>query len=176
MESEESVPRERGEEPRAESDDDSVPGLHPRGEESDDDDSVDTIVYESDSDDEVDPEPVPVKPRINKFQGADPKKTHKMKTRGSKQDGNVMETSTEDDARTTSTAASTECKEEWDDFDMIGKWLEEASDLNVHFVHVDEEQEDLAKCLSLHGDRLMGYIDKLKTQIHGLGAVPVEPE
>ena len=136
-------PKERGEEPQAESDDDSVPGLHPRGEESDDDDSVDTIVYESDSDGEVDPEPVPVKPRINKFQGADPKKTHKMKTRGSKQDGNVMETSTEDDARTTSTAASTECKEEWDDFDMIGKWLEEASDLNVHFVYVDEEQEDL---------------------------------
>lgn len=35
-------PKERGEEPQAESDDDSVPGLHPRSEESDDDDSVDT--------------------------------------------------------------------------------------------------------------------------------------
>ena len=66
-----------------------------------------------------------------------------MRTRGSKQDGHVMDASNQDNVRTTTTAASTECEDDWDDFDMLGRWLEEASDLNLHFVCVDEEEEDL---------------------------------
>ena len=68
-----------------------------------------------------------------------------MRTRGANRDGNVMEADAEEeDNRTASTKAPTEYEEEdWDDFDMLGRWLEEASDLNVHFVYVDEEEEDL---------------------------------